>query len=421
MSTSGVSSEPEVGSKLSNADGATDESERTQAALEAEIALFEAKIHELSDALVIRKRKLNSLRPIYGLPPEIVAHIFMLLDARMREDSTSFYKWINATQVCSHWRAIALQSAKLWSHIVVPPSLRWTTELLKRAGDCLLTIVDTHLPLSGAKSASLRLIMEQLPRVVELRASSNSVIVRRILERPQGQKFSAVPLDISVRVQQSQDVTISHEEMSPTRSLQCIELRGWERTWRSLMPLSGLRSIKIKNGGPLTRYMHNWLSSLPQLEILELDSTGQCFYKQEPGLQPIAFSRLLRLRVIAQAAECVHVLKHISFPLSTQIALVVNDSDFAVDDLSSILASKVACSNKWVLMLRKSFSGVVEVVGGVHRFTFKKAHQSQNFYGNMKYPWSAFHITFRAQAFTPDNLASFCGGMSMDQSVREDG
>ncbi|EED81864.1 predicted protein [Postia placenta Mad-698-R] len=415
MDASGVSSDTKDGSKLSNAGGATDESERTQqAALEAEIALFEAKIHKLTDALAIRKRKLNSLRPIHGLPPEIVAHIFTLLDARMWEDSTSFYKWIKATQFCFRWRAIALQSATLWSHIVVPPSLQWTAELLKRAGDCPLTIVDTHLPLSGAKSASLRLIMEQLPRVVELRATSNSVIVRRILERPRGQKFSAVPLDISVRVQQSQDVTISREEMSPTRSLQHIELRGWEKIWRSLMPLSGLKSIKIGNWGPLTRCMLIWLSSLPQLEILELDNTGHCFDKPEPGLQPITLSRLLRLRVVAEAAECVHVLKYVSFPLSTHIALVVTDSDFAVNDLCSMLTSKVAYSDKWLLIVRKSFSGAVHVVGGVHPFTFRYARQSRNVFGDMTFPWSAFHITFRARTFTPDNLASFCGGLHLD-------
>jgi len=66
-----------------------------------------------------RARWLNSVTPISHLPAEILSRIFELVleDERQGEQTHSLPQKPRLTQVCSHWREVALDTPKLWSYI----------------------------------------------------------------------------------------------------------------------------------------------------------------------------------------------------------------------------------------------------------------------------------------------------------------
>ncbi|KAH9936670.1 uncharacterized protein B0H18DRAFT_329171 [Fomitopsis serialis] len=73
------------------------------------------------------KARLNTFVPIARLPPEVLSEVFLqtvaartTYDARIgRQGALHPYHWLRATQVCRHWRAVALSCTPLWSHLKV--------------------------------------------------------------------------------------------------------------------------------------------------------------------------------------------------------------------------------------------------------------------------------------------------------------
>lgn len=61
---------------------------------------------------------------VLKLPPELLAHIFILHRDETMATSTQVYKWILVSHVCHHFREVALASAKLWAIILFPESGR---------------------------------------------------------------------------------------------------------------------------------------------------------------------------------------------------------------------------------------------------------------------------------------------------------
>ena len=89
----------------------------------------------------------NALSPIFRLPPEILAAIFVHC-ARFHHKSLSICTrrpgWVKVSYVCRHWREVALGCPTLWSyHFVV--SSRWTEELLARSMEVPLKIRFVHI------------------------------------------------------------------------------------------------------------------------------------------------------------------------------------------------------------------------------------------------------------------------------------
>lgn len=74
--------------------------------------------------------KLNSFLPVYGLPEELVVHIFKIVAASASTSS----RWIHVTHVCRHWRNIALSTPTLWTKILTSPGPDFATACLERSG-----------------------------------------------------------------------------------------------------------------------------------------------------------------------------------------------------------------------------------------------------------------------------------------------
>ncbi|KAI0311953.1 hypothetical protein OF83DRAFT_1287218 [Amylostereum chailletii] len=106
----------------------------------------------------------NTTRPISRLPPEILSHIFNLLEddipfnAPFIEAPRRHLDRIAVTHVCGQWRQVALSSATLWSDITFRLGRTWATEMLARAGDSLLSYyVDPDDPVDHEATLSQHL------------------------------------------------------------------------------------------------------------------------------------------------------------------------------------------------------------------------------------------------------------------------
>ncbi|RDX53599.1 hypothetical protein OH76DRAFT_1398723 [Lentinus brumalis] len=105
------------------------------------------------------KRELNSRNPaVTRLPPEILAEVFLWQAAILRKERValheakgdgdihqSFYKWLNVSQVCHHWRDVALNCVNLWTWIAFEERIKtwYIRDLVKRARGLPLTVVLT--------------------------------------------------------------------------------------------------------------------------------------------------------------------------------------------------------------------------------------------------------------------------------------
>ena len=91
------------------------------------------------------RTKRNSFLPVFRLPPELLATVFVH-GARDHYESDNgghftpyIPAWVNVSYVCRHWRNIALNSPALWAYHF-NTSLRWTEELLLRSKQASLKI-----------------------------------------------------------------------------------------------------------------------------------------------------------------------------------------------------------------------------------------------------------------------------------------
>lgn len=77
---------------------------------------------------------MNSLTPIFKLSEDLLSRLFNLLAPPERFVAYDHSDVISVSQVCSLWREIALDLPSLWRSIeLVPESIHWSNELLRRA------------------------------------------------------------------------------------------------------------------------------------------------------------------------------------------------------------------------------------------------------------------------------------------------
>jgi hypothetical protein len=128
------------------------------------------------ETMTIEKRRLNSRAPISRLPLEVLSFIF----SNVQEDHVAALAgtegfclpfadvgselWIGFTQVCHHWREVALGTPTLWTRVASSPSNhKWTQEMLLRSKRCLLTCIIED-SLGSCDSASRFELVKQLGR-----------------------------------------------------------------------------------------------------------------------------------------------------------------------------------------------------------------------------------------------------------------
>ncbi|KAG8934624.1 hypothetical protein FRC02_009568 [Tulasnella sp. 418] len=98
-------------------------------------------------SLAIRRWR-NQCLPIYGIPPEILIEIFLMVQMEDNRDADDYYRSTRSlVGVSSHWLHITLSAPQIWAHLVSRDSSLFTREKIRRSG-----IVPLHIHILPSQS-----------------------------------------------------------------------------------------------------------------------------------------------------------------------------------------------------------------------------------------------------------------------------
>ena len=129
------------------------------------LARMDEEIHQQTLFLSNLRANRNSSLPIFRLPPEMLAIVFIHGPRDYYEskcdhvEGASVPTWVNVLYVCRHWRNIALNCPTLWTY-PFHTSLRWTEVLLLRSKQAPLKI--SYTCCEGAPC-----VLDKLPEHIE--------------------------------------------------------------------------------------------------------------------------------------------------------------------------------------------------------------------------------------------------------------
>ncbi|KAF7430839.1 hypothetical protein PC9H_006553 [Pleurotus ostreatus] len=276
--------------------------------------------HQLSQldnsARTLRGRR-NALAPISTLPPEILSMVFMYAEAA----SNNSLAWIKVSHVCQHWRAVALDSPRLWTNIVLSRP-KWTREMLKRSKMAPLDIKADLSFLTPRLLEVARLMMKQIHRTRSLNITANHSTLNTIFAGLQGD----APLLRSLNVHDSQrhgllpTDTLSVPFAMKAPRLQHLELLQCNVEWNSPFPRS-LTHFKLRDATPPP--MEDLLSALqamPYLEVLELQNI---LPRPDLGLakREVRLSKLKKISIKDPLPSCASLLGFLALKPSTSFHL----------------------------------------------------------------------------------------------------
>ncbi|PVG00674.1 hypothetical protein CPB86DRAFT_182662 [Serendipita vermifera] len=93
--------------------------------------LYQVLNEEVQRKLINLRLKINSMTDVAGLPTEILCNIFMLI---ANDPSTkSHFPLLTLTQVCRHWRKVAIGFTSLWTFIYPSMTVRDVARSLRRS------------------------------------------------------------------------------------------------------------------------------------------------------------------------------------------------------------------------------------------------------------------------------------------------
>ncbi|KAJ8456813.1 hypothetical protein ONZ45_g18569 [Pleurotus djamor] len=138
--------------------------------LAAQKAIDDQIIHYESTILALKLRR-NTYCAIAHIPDSIITYIFMYLHGDyLICDQNNSKMWHRVNLVCSHWRAVALASACLWSNIMVrtydDPShtANWMMEKMVRAATVPLSVrYDIYCPSAQTVDPCSSVVTQAIP------------------------------------------------------------------------------------------------------------------------------------------------------------------------------------------------------------------------------------------------------------------
>ena len=212
----------------------------------------------LSD-LYIRR---NTFSPIFCLPTEILATIFILC-ARDCYLVISLHNWWNVSHVCHHWREVALNCPTLWTHISKLPH-RWTEEFLDRSKTAPLKIRIT-VPYTTQVSrwvTTVEKVMQHAERIQELSLDLPGIHGEEILSKLSSPAPRLRTLRIALGSSLSEQPLVLFDGDTP--ALRTLEFSDCP-VLPSSLKLNGLTTLKLF-------YFH----LRPQQNVQELLATLSC-------------------------------------------------------------------------------------------------------------------------------------------------
>ncbi|VDB92135.1 unnamed protein product [Peniophora sp. CBMAI 1063] len=123
--------------------------------------------------------------PVYRLPLELIARIFVLFAEWSPDELTPYASPIALTQVCRSWRTLAENTPQLWARMPMKHGLEWTRRALQCSQNASLDVSIHPCRVKNVNNyqEALRSTLEQLPRISSLEVvMSYGEDVRLLLE-----------------------------------------------------------------------------------------------------------------------------------------------------------------------------------------------------------------------------------------------
>jgi hypothetical protein len=286
---------------------------------------------EILDALdlVLRlKTCRNTLAPISRLPTEILSKIFISLAHHFyfHDDDDKELSWIPiVTAVCGHWRAIALECPSLWC-LISSSSPIWTEEMLKRSKMAPLVVT---VESSTIMRDSIHSALDHISRIKEVHLVASQPDMTELFDRIDKR---TAPLLQSLHLENPLPIRVPDnkftlpETLLVSNRLQRLELVHCNMSWNSPI-LRNLVHMKLHNTSPPT--ITELLEALERMPLLEtLDLNGSLPVVSSDSFRPLEIKRIVHLSHLetlrlssTTIIKCAYLLRHISYSVSTSLAL----------------------------------------------------------------------------------------------------
>lgn len=354
------------------------------------------------------KHALNSRRPtIAKLPPEILAEVFLHHAVIVQHERValheerggaeihkSFYEWTNVTQVCHHWRNVALKCPHLWTWLAFEERVHsdFTDMIAQRSRKLPLTVIltinsqtmhcDVCLDMDGQyqyPDAACWMLNQKLPRVREL-----AVFVDREVDRQfaVGDMWGplvedSAPMLEDLRIEAIDSTRYRQGASDPaeldvrdglfngkTPKLRSLALGGVGIRFANPLFCSSLRTLKISdcqcwqpNAEPDFRAWLHALKRLPRLEVLEVDRS---IPSADAGIeyQPVPLPKLKFLHLATTVAAFADHMKYVKLPCSTAVRFSCSDANLLEEVRMSSLRDAISSLFRQMSIYRVSYGTI---------------------------------------------------------------
>lgn len=267
---------------------------------------------------------------------------------------------VRTSHVCRRWRAVALRSPRLWSHITwtegPPPTLDGLHAFLRRSHPSPLTVALRenrgfwNLNDAGELVAKylFSIILRELPRMRSLTlGNSNRALLRSQLPKPPALLLQHIRIDVESCENVEADATALLAHFS---SLQFVEASCFFPCQvLSLAQPTVTKFVlrnpwKIQSMVPPSSQLLGLLRQMPYLEDLEWDVQSIPSRHSEFGSPAVILSRLRKIKLMGRVDNLIELLHGLRIPSSANVQIGflypdTNSQAFA-DTLKSLWSSK---------------------------------------------------------------------------------
>ncbi|KAI0358096.1 hypothetical protein OH77DRAFT_1241166 [Trametes cingulata] len=303
-------------------------------------------IHAAERNIIELKGSLNSLAAIARLPPELLSEVFLHVVKRSYEERNNsfpayyggsrFYAWITVSHVCRNWRAVALNTPRLWGHIIL--TRRPVVEnVLSRSKKAPLLVCASLLSTGDDRGKLLEEIMQESSRLKEIRLSGSARHIQDFMPKMTG---PADHLETMVLWESANTYhyDVGDSSLPPTLfnghfpRLRSLEIRRLVFTWRNPIFAPTITKLVLAarlDSQSLLGSFDQLLAALEHmsaLQVLDLEDAIPRLpddAKTLPAPQrTLTFPKLRSLSLSANTLDCAHLASHLSLSPDVRVVLL---------------------------------------------------------------------------------------------------
>lgn len=280
----------------------------------------------------IRSRR-NALSRPCRLPSEVLARCFWFLVAVDPPLSVASRGWLRILHVCAHFRQVALSEPTLWTEVSFILGRSWAFQMVSLAKAAPLSIKETvgSYQWTPRKDDVRELVRHHISHIRELVLEENSGPLSSMVDATEP---APILETLDLRLRNMYEYSSGGDPIIPPNflaqrapRLRKIHLHGFPLPSTAFPLLSTVvdLTIRLLRGSslrPSVDTFFSMLESAPSLEHLNVAN----FLPKISGdptaalsTRAVSLPRLVRLRVQGAHVDCAFVLRHLTFPHTTQL------------------------------------------------------------------------------------------------------